>query len=75
MTTPLPPGSPRSPTRPSSLMPMESEMDVSRVDPEQALVDYQTVDVDLSGDVDESLLDFREYGKEDKVLVSVRYET
>ena len=51
-----------------------SEMDVSRVDPEEVLVNYQTETVeagDLSADIDlESLA--RDYGKEDKVLVSIR---
>lgn len=49
-------------------------MDVSRVDPEEALVDFQTLEPgDISGDIDESLLPTPEYGKEDKVLVSIRY--
>lgn len=51
---------------------MISEMDVSRVDPEEALVDYQNVEAgDISGDIDESML--QDYGTEDKVLVSIRY--
>lgn len=52
-------------------------MDVSRIDPEQALVDAETVDTnDLSLEMDgdhEHSLRMLEYGKEDKVLVSVRY--
>ncbi|KAF9240174.1 P-loop containing nucleoside triphosphate hydrolase protein [Melanogaster broomeanus] len=53
--------------------PGDMSMDVSRVDPEEALVDYQTVEVgDVSGDIDEGQLPMPEYGKEDKVLVSVR---
>lgn len=48
-----------------------SEMDVSRVDPEEALVDFETVEAgDLSLDLDEELL--KDHGREDKVLVSIR---
>lgn len=48
-----------------------SEMDVSRVDPEEAVVDFQTVeDGDVSAEIDEAAL--ADYGKEDKVLVSIR---
>lgn len=48
-------------------------MDVSRVDPEEALVDFETLEPgDVSGDIDESQLPTHEYGKEDKVLVSIR---
>ena len=48
-------------------------MDVSRVDPEDALVDFETLEPgDVSGDIDESHLPIPEYGKEDKVLVSIR---
>ena len=48
-----------------------SEMDVSRVDPEEALVDYSNVEPgDISGEIDESLL--KDYGNDDKVLVSIR---
>ncbi|KAL4251230.1 Kinesin-like protein [Abortiporus biennis] len=51
--------------------PFLSEMDVSRIDPEEALVDFETVEAgDISADIDESIL--REYGKDDKVLVSIR---
>ncbi len=46
-------------------------MDVSRVDPEEALVDCETVEAgDISVEMDESPL--QDYGQEDKVLVSVR---
>lgn len=49
-------------------------MDVSRVDPEEVLVDFQTLEPgDVSGDIDENQLPTAEYGKEDKVLVSIRY--
>lgn len=48
-------------------------MDVSRVDPEQVLVDSENVEVDLSVEIDERELRTLEYGKEDKVLVSVRF--
>lgn len=48
-----------------------SEMDVSRVDPEEVVVDFQTVeDGDVSAEIDDAAL--AEYGKEDKVLVSIR---
>lgn len=48
-------------------------MDVSRVDPEEVLVDFETLEPgDVSGDIDESQLPIPEYGKEDKVLVSIR---
>lgn len=46
-------------------------MDVSRIDPEEALVDFENVDGDVSADIDEAMLR-SEYGKEDKVLVSIR---
>lgn len=53
-------------------MPHVSEMDVSRIDPEEALVDAETVEPgDISMEIDESLLN-GDYGKEDKVLVSIR---
>jgi centromeric protein E len=51
---------------------MTSEMDVSRVDPEEVLVDAQNVEVDEVGDVSVDESDGKEYGKEDKVLVSIR---
>ena len=47
-------------------------MDVSRVDPEQALVDAENVDVDSSFELDERELRSLHYGKEDKVHVSIR---
>ena len=46
-------------------------MDVSRVDPEDALVDFETVEADISGEID--IDDLRNSGQEDKVLVSIRY--
>lgn len=57
-------------------------MDVTRVDPEEVLVDYQTIEndpADMSAEIDEawvreSLTGESSYGKEDKVMVSVRYE-
>jgi hypothetical protein len=55
----------------------DSEMDVSRVDPEEVLVDFENVepgDGDMSADIDESLLRDLDQGKDDKVLVSVRYD-
>ena len=52
---------------------MESEMDVSRVDPEEVLVDAENVDVDLSVELDDAFLKTLDHGKEDKVLVSIRY--
>lgn len=58
------------------LMPATSEMDVSNVDPESVLVDFQTVEPgDVSGEIDEAWLKAaaRDHGKEDKVMVSVRY--
>lgn len=49
-------------------------MDVSRVDPEEVLVDAQNVEPgDVSGDIDEALLRNTNHGSEDKVLVSIRY--
>ena len=50
-------------------------MDVSRVDPEDVLVDFQTLDAaDLSGDLDEAWLKGVDlsHGSRDKVMVSVR---
>jgi hypothetical protein len=48
-------------------------MDVSRIDPEDALVDFQTVEPgDVSADLDEAAIPGPNYGKEDKVLVSIR---
>jgi centromeric protein E len=56
-------------------MPATSEMDVSVVDPEQVLVDSQTVEPgDVSGEIDEAWLRAAhlDHGKEDKVMVSIR---
>ena len=48
-----------------------SDMDVSRVDPEEVLVDFETIDAgDVSFDLDEEME--KGYGREDKVLVSIR---
>lgn len=51
-------------------------MDVSNVDPEEVLVDFQTVDEagDISAEMDEAWLRAanKDHGKEDKVMVSVR---
>lgn len=68
---------PKTPTTPrrnggddSLLSPNTSEMDVSRVDPEEALVDFETVEAgDMSADIDPSTLSD---SGQDKVLVSVR---
>ncbi|KAH9991250.1 P-loop containing nucleoside triphosphate hydrolase protein [Russula vinacea] len=51
-----------------------SEMDVSRVDPEEVLIDWETVEpADFSGEVDENFLRAAENAnKDDKVLVSIR---
>ncbi|KAH9980095.1 P-loop containing nucleoside triphosphate hydrolase protein [Lactifluus volemus] len=51
-----------------------SEMDVSRVDPEEVLVDWETVEpADISGEVDENFLQVAsKANSDDKVLVSVR---
>jgi centromeric protein E len=56
-------------------MPAAGEMDVSNVDPERVLVDYQTVEPgDVSGEIDEAWLRAAEldHGKQDKVMVSIR---
>ena len=49
-------------------------MDVSRVDPEDVLVDWETVEpTDISGEVDENFLrTAAKSNKDDKVLVSIR---
>ncbi|KAG9308915.1 P-loop containing nucleoside triphosphate hydrolase protein [Chiua virens] len=80
--TPTKDGSrPKTPSTPRGISPApglfmgpgDMSMDVSRVDPEDVLVDFQTLEPgDVSGDIDESQLSIPEYGKEDKVLVSVR---
>lgn len=55
------------------LLESKSEMDVSRVDPEEVLVDAQNVELaDVSAELDEAMLREILEGKEDKVLVSVR---
>ncbi|KAK2462674.1 hypothetical protein APHAL10511_005290 [Amanita phalloides] len=49
-----------------------SEMDVSNVDPEEALVDSKTVEpADVSGEFDPEDV-FTDHGKHDKVMVSIR---
>ena len=76
LATDGPPSRPKTPTTPRRGAPspaptVVSEMDVSRIDPEAALVDFETVEAgDVSLDLDESSL--RDYGREDKVLVSIR---
>jgi len=50
-------------------------MDVSRIDPEDVLLDYSNLesgDGDISADLDESILNDLDHGKQDKVMVSVR---
>ncbi|KAG2749244.1 kinesin-domain-containing protein [Suillus brevipes Sb2] len=70
-TRPRTPGTPRSQTPTSHIT--TSDMDVSRIDPEDALVDFQTVEPgDVSADLDEAAIPGPNYGKEDKVLVSIR---
>ncbi|KAJ4468831.1 P-loop containing nucleoside triphosphate hydrolase protein [Lentinula aciculospora] len=74
---PRTPGTPRRGTTPDpSMARATSEMDVSNVDPEEVLVDYQTVEpADVSlGEMDEAWLKTMQadHGKEDKVMVSVR---
>ncbi|KAN0074584.1 P-loop containing nucleoside triphosphate hydrolase protein [Tylopilus felleus] len=72
---PKTPSTPRgaSPGPPLFMGAGDMSMDVSRVDPEEVLVDFETLEPgDVSGDIDESQLPTPEYGKEDKVLVSIR---
>ncbi|EMD40019.1 hypothetical protein CERSUDRAFT_46407 [Gelatoporia subvermispora B] len=71
---PKTPSTPRRGTDSPLLQPLMSEMDVSKIDPEEALVDFQTVEPgDISGDIDEATLEtLNDYGREDKVLVSIR---
>jgi centromeric protein E len=72
---PRTPNTPRKGAESPSLMPAAGEMDVSNVDPERVLVDYQTVEPgDISGEIDEAWLRAAEleHGKEDKVMVSIR---
>jgi centromeric protein E len=53
---------------------LPSEMDVSRVDPEEVLVNFQSIEAgDVSAEIDESMLPAADYGNRDKVLVSIRY--
>ena len=57
------------------MMPAASEMDVSNVDPEQVLVDAETVEPgDVSAEIDEAWLRSikHDHGKDDKVMVSIR---
>lgn len=68
---------PKTPTTPrkngaddSLLSSNTSEMDVSRIDPEELLVDFETVEAgDMSADIDPNMLSD---SGQDKVLVSVR---
>ncbi|KIJ17540.1 hypothetical protein PAXINDRAFT_73078 [Paxillus involutus ATCC 200175] len=72
---PKTPSTPRGTSPAPSLFmgPGDMSMDMSRVDPEEALVDYETLEAgDVSADIDEGELPIPEYGKEDKVLVSIR---
>jgi centromeric protein E len=51
-------------------------MDVSNVDPENVLVDFETVELgDVSGEIDDTWLKTNQinHGREDKVMVSIRY--
>ncbi|KAH9080326.1 kinesin-domain-containing protein [Lactarius deliciosus] len=70
---PKTPGTPRQ-GEDDPLRDDRSEMDVSRVDPEDVLVDWETVEPgDISGEVDENFLRTAANGnKDDKVLVSIR---
>ena len=72
---PRTPNTPRKGAESPSLMPAAGEMDVSNVDPERVLVDYQTVEPgDVSAEIDETWLRTAEldHGKQDKVMVSIR---
>src|SRR5712671_2596814 len=70
---PKTPGTPRQ-AEDDPLHDDRSEMDVSRVDPEDVLVDWETVEpADISGEVDENFLRADSNGnQDDKVLVSIR---
>ncbi|KAH9002781.1 kinesin-domain-containing protein [Lactarius hatsudake] len=71
---PKTPGTPRQ-GEDDPLRDDRSEMDVSRVDPEDVLVDWETVEPgDISGEVDENFLrtTAANGNKDDKVLVSIR---
>ncbi|KAL6302818.1 kinesin-domain-containing protein [Sparassis latifolia] len=70
---PKTPSTPRKDADSPYLHPQMSEMDVSRIDPEEALVDFQKLEPgDISGEIDEAALVEANYGQEDKVLVSIR---
>ncbi|KAF5347688.1 hypothetical protein D9758_014863 [Tetrapyrgos nigripes] len=72
--TPGTPTSPRKGAESPSLY-HRSEMDVSNVDPEEVLVDFETVEPgDVSAEMDEAWLKTiqEDHGKQDKVMVSVR---
>ncbi|KAF9445112.1 kinesin-like protein [Macrolepiota fuliginosa MF-IS2] len=72
---PRTPVSPRKGAESPSLLPATSEMDVSNVDPEQVLVDYQMIEeAEISGEIDEAWLQaaMLDHGKQDKVMVSIR---
>lgn len=73
---PKTPGTPRTPRQGEDdpLHDDRSEMDVSRVDPEEVLVDWETVEpADISGEVDANFFSATSNGnKDDKVLVSIR---
>ncbi|OJA19520.1 hypothetical protein AZE42_03209 [Rhizopogon vesiculosus] len=69
---PRTPGTPNRSQTPNPIM-NTSDMDVSRIDPEESLVDFQTVEAgDISADIDEGVIPGPNYGKDDKVLVSIR---
>jgi centromeric protein E len=70
---PRTPGTPRQ-GEDDPLWDDRSEMDVSKVDPEDVLVDWETVEpTDISGEVDENFLrTAAKSNKDDKVLVSIR---
>ncbi|KAF8988526.1 kinesin motor domain-containing protein [Cyathus striatus] len=68
---PRTPASPKKGEENLSLLPATSEMDVSNVDPEQVLVDYQTVEPgDVSFDAEDHPVEADK--ADDKVMVSVR---
>ncbi|KAN0129523.1 P-loop containing nucleoside triphosphate hydrolase protein [Lactarius tabidus] len=70
---PRTPGTPRQ-GEDDPLWDDRSEMDVSKIDPEDVLVDWETVEpTDISGEVDENFLrTAAKSNKDDKVLVSIR---
>ncbi|KAI6138828.1 kinesin motor domain-containing protein [Pisolithus tinctorius] len=74
-TRPKAPSTPRGtcPNPAIFMSPGDMSMDLSRVDPEEVLVDYQTVEPgDVSGDLEDDN-QIPDYGKEDKVLISIWY--